>query len=123
MHSCPPACAVVDFDGEDAKEEEEAGHAEAHLVDCRVSDQSFTVLSRIQLLAEVAVEWDLIDKNHEHNTLQSAHYGVEYKHDCSCLSGTEDPEKRTQQHLFWASRLWRSRKRGRQQQQPLFLSA
>lgn len=62
MHSCPPACAVVDFDGEDAKEEEEAGHAEAHLVDCRVSDQSFTVLPRIQRLTEVAVEWDLIGK-------------------------------------------------------------
>lgn len=100
MHSCPPTRAVVDFDGEDAKEEEEAGHAEAHLVDCRVSDQSFTVLPCIQRLTEVAVEWDLIEKNHEHNTLQSGHYGVEYKHDCSCLSATEDPEKRTQQHLF-----------------------
>lgn len=33
MDSRPPTRAVVDSDGEDAEEEEEEGHPEAHLVD------------------------------------------------------------------------------------------
>lgn len=44
VHGRPPACAVVDADGEDGEEEEEAGHAEAHLVDGRVAHQSLAVL-------------------------------------------------------------------------------
>lgn len=62
MHGRPAACAVVDADGEDGEEQEEAGHAEAHLVDGRVADQSFAVLPGIHLLTQFAVEGDLIDK-------------------------------------------------------------
>lgn len=44
MYGCPPPCAVVDPYGEEAKDEEEHGHAKAHLIDCRVANQSFAVL-------------------------------------------------------------------------------
>lgn len=45
MYGCPPPCAVVDPYGEEAKDKEEHGHAKAHLVDCRVANQSFAVLA------------------------------------------------------------------------------
>lgn len=62
MDGRPPTRAVVDSDGEDAEEEEEAGHPEANLVDGRVAHQDFTVLPRVQLLAHVAVERHLMDQ-------------------------------------------------------------
>ncbi len=62
MYSSPPACAVVDSYGEDTEDKEEARHAKAHLVDSRVANQSFAVLSCIHLLTQFTVEGDLIDK-------------------------------------------------------------
>lgn len=62
MDCRPPTRAVVDSDGEDAEEEEEAGHPEADLVDGRVPHQDFTVLPGVQLLAHVAVERHLMDR-------------------------------------------------------------
>lgn len=64
MDSRPPTRAVVDPDGEDAEEEEEAGHPEANLVNGRVAHQDFTVLPRVQLLAHVAVERHLKNTTH-----------------------------------------------------------
>lgn len=70
MDGRPPTRAVVDPDGEDAEEEEEAGHPEANLVDGRVAHQDFTVLACVQLLAHVAVERHLREqrKTHTHTT-------------------------------------------------------
>lgn len=59
MDSCPPACAVIDSQGEDAKEKEKAGHAKAHLVDSGVPNQSFAVLPSVHLLKQISVEGDL----------------------------------------------------------------
>lgn len=52
MHGGPPAPAVGDTYGEDAEEEEEAGHAEAHLVDCGVAHQSLAALPCAHLVVE-----------------------------------------------------------------------
>lgn len=65
VDSSPPALAVVDPDGEEAEEEEEAGHPEAHLVDGLVPHQLVTVLPGVQLLAHVAVERHLTDEKKE----------------------------------------------------------
>lgn len=59
MHGGPPPPAAVDTYGEDAEEEEEAGHAEAHLIDRRVAHQSLAVLPGVQLLTHHIVERDL----------------------------------------------------------------
>lgn len=61
MYSCPAACAVVDSYSEDSEEEEKTGHAKADLVDRRVANKSFAVLSCIHLLTQFIVEWDLIE--------------------------------------------------------------
>lgn len=60
MYGCPAARAVVDPHSEDTEEEEEAGHAKAHLVHSSVSNQSFAVFSCIHCLAKLSVEGDLI---------------------------------------------------------------
>lgn len=65
MHGGPPPPAVVDADGEDAEEEEEAGHAEAHLVDGGVAHQALAVLPCVQLLTHLIVERDLGEKHNE----------------------------------------------------------
>lgn len=76
MYGRPPACAVVDSYGEDTEEQEEAGHAEAHLVDSRVANQSFAVLPCIHLLTQLAIEGDLIDKSTNPKTPLLDHYSV-----------------------------------------------
>lgn len=75
VDSRPPTRAVVDSDGEDAEEEEEAGHPEANLVDGRVAHQDFTVLPSVQLLAHVAVERHLTTPKPQTQT-QSDHAAV-----------------------------------------------
>lgn len=90
MHSGPPPLAVVDADGEDAEEEEEAGHAEAHLIDGGVAHQRLAVLPRVQLLTHLIVERDL---SGNHTTPSSDHAHVRDRN-CSCLFRA--PERRTQ---------------------------
>lgn len=78
MHGGPPASAAVDTYGEDAEEEEEAGHAEAHLIDGRVAHQSLAVLPGVQLLAHHIVERDL-RANHNQTTPLSNYTGAREK--------------------------------------------
>lgn len=101
MYGCSPARAVVDPDGEDGEEQEEAGHAEAHLVDGRVAHQGFAVLSGIQLLAHLAVEGDLDDTK----TPRLDHYRVEPAPSLPpppCLSRTWPQEKKIGPNsIYW----------------------
>lgn len=62
MYGRPAASAGVDSYGEQSEEQEEARHAEAHFVDSWVANQSFAVFSGVHLLAQFAVEGDLMDK-------------------------------------------------------------
>lgn len=89
MHGGPPPPAVVDADGEDAEEEEEAGHAEAHLIDGGVAHQGLAVLPRVQLLTHLIVERDL-SENRNHTTPSSDHTHVRDKN-CSCLFRAAEP--------------------------------
>lgn len=68
MYGCPAARAVVDPYSEDTEEEEEAGHAKAHLVHSSVSNQSFAVFSCIHCLAKLSVEGDLIGGKNQPKT-------------------------------------------------------
>lgn len=72
MHGGPPASAAVDAYGEDAEEEEEAGHAEAHLIDGRVAHQGLAVLPSVQLLTHHIVERDL--RANQNQTTPSSNY-------------------------------------------------
>lgn len=92
VHGGPPPPAVVDVDGEDAEEEEEAGHAEAHLIDRGVAHQGLAVLPCVQLLTHLIVERDL-SENHNQTTPSSNHARVRHKN-CSCLFRA--PERRSQ---------------------------
>lgn len=78
MHGSPPASAAVDTYGEDAEEEEEAGHAEAHLIDGRVAHQSLAVLPSVQLLTHHIIERDL-RANHNQTTPSSNYTGAREK--------------------------------------------
>lgn len=71
VHGGPPPPAAVDAYGEDAEEEEEAGHAEAHFVDGGVAHQSLAVLPCVQLLTHLAVEGDLSERHSQ--TTPSSH--------------------------------------------------
>lgn len=75
MQGGPPPPAAVDADGEDAEEEEEAGHAEAHLIDRGVAHQGLAVLPCVQLLTHLIVERDL-SENHNQTTPSSHHTHV-----------------------------------------------
>ena len=59
MYGGPAAAAGLDAQREEEEEQEEAGHAEAQLVDGRVTHQSTAVLPRMQLLTHLAVVRDL----------------------------------------------------------------
>ena len=71
MYGRPAACAVCDSYGKDSEEQEEAGHAKAHLVDSGVANESFAVFSCIHLLTQFTVEGDLMDKYNENTLIRS----------------------------------------------------
>lgn len=101
MHGGPPAPAVVDTNGEDAEEEEEAGHAEAHLVDGGVAHQSLAALP----CAHLFVEGELGGGGGQKKT---THIGRGL-HQLMPPSGKRDAgvclERRSDDWPFWTSRL------------------
>lgn len=115
VHGGPPPLAGVDPDGEDAEEEEEAGHAEAHLIDGGVAHQSLAVLPSIQLLAHLSVEGDL-SESHNQTTPSSNHTQVRDKNGehRSAAPNTSFAGCHASEGARRENRL--------QQQQPLFLS-
>lgn len=115
MDRRPPTRAVVDADGEEAEEEEEAGHPEAHLVDGRVAHQGFTVLPCVQLLAHVAVERHLTDKKNNPQHAQSDHDGA-------CSINTRPRRKRPNNIHSERHACEEAEREHRQQQRPLFFS-
>lgn len=56
------ALAGVDPQGEQAEDKEEAGHAEADTVHCRVAHQLLTRITSLDALADVFEEWNLREK-------------------------------------------------------------
>lgn len=104
MHGGPTPPAGVDADGEDAEEEEEAGHAEAHLIDGGVAHQGLAVLPCVQLLTHLVVERDL---SQNHNQTSNRTPVMDEK--CSCFFRA--PGRRTGDWLRWISCLDRSKRR------------
>lgn len=117
----PPARAVVDSDGEEAEEEEEAGHPEAHLVDGRVPHQGFTVLPRVQLLAHVAVERHLTDKTEQKQKKKPTTRPIR---SWRCAQRQAQGPRRTRPNSFHSERhaCEGAEREHRRQQRPLFLS-
>lgn len=65
MNISSAAFAVVNFDGEQAEEKEEAGHSKADFVHCRVSHQLLAHFTCLNSLAHLLIERNLKNKTHD----------------------------------------------------------
>lgn len=78
MNISSAAFAVVNFDGEQAEEKEEAGHSKADFVHCRVSHQLLAHFTCLNSLAHLLIEgnacFHLVSyRRRHHDTADNGH--------------------------------------------------